>query len=72
MAGIGYYAQSRLSQYRTMLSGSSSLRTINKNSKKKKKKRKGYVGAGLRKEGCRGEGDQLGYIASGEHVILGV
>jgi len=29
----------------------------------------GYAGQGLRKEGCGKEGDQLGYIASGEHVI---
>jgi len=29
----------------------------------------GYAGQGLRKEGCGEEGDQSGYIASGEHVI---
>jgi len=28
--------------------------------------------SGEREEGCRGEGDLLGYIASGKHVILGV
>ena len=30
------------------------------------------MGKGLRKEGCREEGDLSGYIASGEHVTLRV